>query len=105
MIRESDEVCPICGGSLSPYGFRNRYVRGKYGKRRIVKVKRCKCECCGVVHNELPDFIIPYIRYETAIVTGVVDGFITCETLGFEDYPSELTMRRWLQKDGFVSFA
>lgn len=95
MVRESDEVCPICGGSLSPYGFRKRYVRGKYGKRRIVKLKRYKCAKCGVVHHELPDFVTPYIRYETDIIMGVLEVFITCETLGFEDYPSEITMQRW----------
>ena len=26
---------------------------------------------------------------------GVLEGLITCETLGFEDYPCEMTMIRW----------
>ena len=72
---------------------------------RTVKLKRYKCAKCGAVHNELPYFITPYVRYETDIIMGVLEGLITCETLGFEDFPSELTMCRWLQKDGFVSFA
>lgn len=98
MIREKDEVCPLCGGSLRPYGFKSRYIRGKYGKRREIRIKRYKCMSCGTVHNKLPEFVTPYIRYETDIFVGVLDGLITCCTLGFEDYPSELTMRRWSQK-------
>lgn len=95
MVRVGDIFCPNCGGELHPYGFKSRYVRGKYGKRRCVKIRRRKCMSCGIVHNELPDFISPYVRYETDIFVGVIEGLITCETLGFEDYPSELTMWRW----------
>lgn len=38
------------------------------------------------MHRELPDFIFPYKQYEAEIIIGVLEGFITCETLGFEDY-------------------
>ena len=97
MIRGNDKKCPICGGTLRPYGFKSRYVRGKYGKRRIIKIKRYKCVSCNSAHNKLPNFIIPYVRYEADIVYGVLEGFITVNTLGFEDYPSEQTMKRWSQ--------
>ena len=31
----------------------------------------------------------------TNIIIGVIEGLITCETFGFEDYPCEMTMIRW----------
>jgi hypothetical protein len=43
----------------------------------------------------LPDFIFPYKQYEADIIIGVIEGLITCDTLGFEDYPCEMTMIRW----------
>ena len=97
MIRGNDKKCPICGGTLRPYGFKSRYVRGKYGKRSTIKIKRYKCVSCNSAHNKLPNFIIPYVRYEADIVYGVLEGLITVNTLGFEDYPSEQTMKRWSQ--------
>lgn len=42
-----------------------------------------------------PRFIYPYKQYESEIITGVIEGLITCETFGYEDYPCEMTMIRW----------
>lgn len=56
---------------------------------------RLRCCNCHAVHRELPDFIFPYKQYEADIIIGVLEGLITCETLGFEDYPCEMTMIRW----------
>lgn len=50
---------------------------------------------CGCIHRNLPDYIYPYKQYEAEIIDGVVEGFITCDTIGFEDYPCEMTMFRW----------
>lgn len=58
-------------------------------------IRRLRCRECGMVHRELPEFIFPYKQYEAEIIIGVIEGFITCETLGFEDYPCEMTMIRW----------
>ena len=102
MIRENDETCPICNGALRSYGSAKRMVRTKYGKRDVIHIKRYKCMSCGIVHNKLPEFVTPYIRYETDIFIGVLEGLITSNTLGFEDYPSEITMKRWSQKYQFL---
>ena len=32
------------------------------------------------------------------VIIGVLEGLITCETLGFEDFPCEMTMFRWLSQ-------
>jgi hypothetical protein len=50
------------------------------------------------MHRELPDYILPYKQYEIEVIMGVLEGLITCETLGYEDYPCEMTMFRWLSQ-------
>jgi hypothetical protein len=50
---------------------------------------------CGAVHRELTDDILPYKQYEAEIIRGVLEGLITSDTFGFEDYPCEVTMVRW----------
>lgn len=60
-----------------------------------VKVRRLRCMNCGYLCRELPDYIFPYKQYEAEIIRGVLEGFITPETVGYEDYPCEITMFRW----------
>lgn len=95
MIREGDRVCPACGGQLVYYDRVKRIVKGKYGKKRFIFVNRYKCTECGICHREIPRVVFPYKHYEAEIIAGVTEGFIFSDTLGFEDYPCELTMKRW----------
>ena len=44
------------------------------------------------------NFCSPYKQYEAEVIIGVLEGLITCETLGFEDFPCEMTMLRWLSQ-------
>lgn len=95
MIRIGVRVCPDCGGYLSGYDHVQRIVRTKYGNRNFVDIPRYRCRRCKRLHRAIPAYILPHKQYETEIVRGVVEGLITCETLGFEDYPCELTMKHW----------
>ena len=95
MVRKGVSVCPRCGGELKYYGAVPRIVRTKNRSTSWAKVRRLHCERCGAFHRELPDFIFPFKQYESEVIIGVAEGLITCETLGFEDYPCEMTMRRW----------
>ena len=95
MISDKELICPKCGGLLKYYDNVNRLVRLKYGKRKKVIIRRLRCCQCRAIHRELPEFIFPYKQYEADIIIGVLEGLITCETLGFEDYPCEMTMKRW----------
>jgi hypothetical protein len=54
---------------------------------------------CGALHRELPEELLPYKQYEAEVIIGVLEGLITCETLGFEDYPCEMTMSRWIAQE------
>ena len=98
MVRLENSTCPKCGGALKYYDNVQRIVRTKGRETRHVGIRRLRCSNCGALHRELPDFIFPYKQYEADIITGVIDGLITCETLGYEDYPCEMTMLRWRAK-------
>ena len=68
MVMNECSACPRCGGRLKYYDSVPRLVRTK-----------------GRQTSRVPIF-------------GVLEGLITCETLGFEDYPCEMTMLRWLSQ-------
>lgn len=98
MISNNESICPKCSGELKYYDSVKRIVRTKYGRKSKVNIRRLRCKQCGAMHRELPDFIFPYKQYEADIIIGVIEDLITCETLGFEDYPCEMTMLRWKNK-------
>lgn len=57
-----------------------------------------KCKSCGAIHRKLPEGLYPYKHYDAEIINGVVNHVITPETLGYEDYPCEMTMKRWISQ-------
>ena len=87
--------CQDCGGKLKYYDKVRRIVRTKGRVSKWVNVPRYQCSECGCIHRYLPDYIYPYKQYESEIIAGVIEGLITCETFGYEDYPCEMTMIRW----------
>lgn len=92
-------VCPRCGkASLFHYDRVWRIIRMKDGKISRVRISRNKCRSCGCVLRELPSCLLPRKQYEAEIIFGVVEGLITSDTLGFEDHPCEITMRRWREE-------
>ncbi len=95
MVREGKSICPKCGGTLRYFDSVQRIVRTKERKTWRILLRRLRCSNCGALHREIPALIFPYKQYESEIVRGVTEGLITCDTLGFEDYPCEMTMERW----------
>ncbi len=95
MIISNVLICPNCGASLKFYDNVTRIVRTRKRISRYIKLRRFRCCKCGRVHRELPEDILPYKQYEAEIIRGVLEGFITPETIGYEDYPCEMTMIRW----------
>jgi hypothetical protein len=95
MVNSDESVCPNCGGCLKYYDSVQRIVRTKGRVSGYVGIRRLRCRDCGALHRELPDFIFPYKQYEAEVIRGVLEGFITPDTLGYEDYPCEMTMTRW----------
>lgn len=95
MINDNQSNCPKCGGQLKYYDSVKRIVRTKNRITKRVIIRRMKCCKCGALHRELPEFLLPYKQYEINVIIGVIEGLITSSTLGFEDYPCEMTMLRW----------
>ena len=54
------------------------------------------CKTCNKYSRILPDDILPYKQYEREIIEGVQEELINADILGFEDYPSEKQMKRWI---------
>lgn len=89
--------CPDCGGGLKYYDRVSRMIKVKGGLKKYVMIRRLRCKDCKKLHRELPIDILPYKHYESEIIKGVLEGYITPDTFGFEDYPCEVTMNRWGQ--------
>lgn len=96
MVSANESTCPRCGGQLCSYGRVKRIVRTKGRKTSWIEIERKRCSKCKVVHRALPQFIFPYKQYESEVIIGVLEGLITTDTLGYEDYPCEATMKSWL---------
>lgn len=87
-----------CGGEMRHYDKAVRIIRGKGGAKHRVYIERVKCRMCGKIRRNFPDYILPNKQYEKEIVDGVIEGFIDSDTLGYEDYPCELTMKHWREE-------
>lgn len=87
--------CEKCNGRLRHHDVVWRIVRRKGGVKEKILVEKLKCENCGHTVRILPHDIYPHKHYEADIIEGVAEGLIDECTLGFEDYPSDMTMKRW----------
>lgn len=99
MIKKGKNTCPICNGKLKYYDTVKRLVRTKNRKTKYIRIRRLRCTDCYRLHRELPNDILPYKQYESEIIIGVIEGLIDVNTIGFEDYPCEMTMQRWHSQD------
>jgi hypothetical protein len=97
MVGFNISTCPNCGDKLKYYDSVPRHIRSKGRSTHIVRIRRFRCSNCRKIHREIPNDICPHKQYESEIIRGVLDGFITSSTFGYEDYPCEMTMRRWRQ--------
>lgn len=95
MIYKGETRCPKCNGELNKFDSVNRIVRSKNHQKIFIRISRMKCVQCGSTHRVLPKYLYPYKHYERDIIDGVCEGLITSDTLGFEDYPCEMTLFRW----------
>ena len=97
-------ICPNCGGDLKYYDKVRRISLTKFRESRHIQIRRFRCVSCGAMHREITDDIFPYKHYEAEIIRGVLEGFITADTLGFEDFPCETTMLRWKSQNSLELF-
>lgn len=91
----SEIRCDICGGAVWKFGRVKRIVKGEGGEKCIIFVQRYRCKECKRVWRCLPEGITRFKQYRTDIIDGVRLGEIDESMLEYEDYPCEITMRRW----------
>lgn len=88
-------ICPTCSKTLKYYDSVLRIVRTKARETRWIKIQRLRCDQCKTTRRLLPDYIFPYKQYNAEVIRGVIQNLITSDTIGYEDYPCEMTMMRW----------
>lgn len=91
-------MCDICHVTMKYRDRVKRIKKTKYGNKTIIFLKRYKCPVCGIIRRDLGGDLIRFKHYEKEIIFGVIEGTITTNTFGFEDYPCEMTMKRWLSQ-------
>lgn len=92
-----DMVCKYCGGPLKHRDYVKRIIKTKGGEKRTIDVERLICKDCGRISRNLPGNLSPFKHYENDVIEGVREGLITPDTLGYENFPSEMTMQRWIR--------
>jgi hypothetical protein len=96
---ESEEefaICPSCGEILSFHSRIIRNLRDKSGEKKRYKIKVLKCSnpnCPKTYHRELPDFIIPYRRFEAEAIEESISQNNTDITVAAD----QSTIYRWRQ--------
>lgn len=97
MVNIGNYICPNCGGKLVYYDKINRILRGKYGNKQFIKIRRLRCKNCRKLHSELPNYILPYRHYRKDIVEGFTNGTLSNYDICYEDYPCESTINEWVR--------
>lgn len=80
-----------------------RVVKERYGEKRFIYVPRYKCTSCGYLHRVLPEDLLPFKHYSKDVIDGAVEGLITNDILGFEDYPSDMQIKRWKKENAKIT--
>ena len=87
--------CPDCGCPLRLRDHRKRIWRREGGKKDWLLLGRYRCDHCNRLHIGLPEFLAEYKHYDNRTMETVIDENVG-EDLSYEDYPCEMTMKRWL---------
>ena len=83
--------CPCCnGGDFEVIGSRERKLRKDAGQIERYIIRRLRCLACRKIHHELPDFMIPYKRYDARTIE---EGIHPSEPLVLP--VDESTLYRW----------
>lgn len=74
-VKGTEKVaCPCCGEELKVIGSRLRkYIRDN-GEKTALRIRRLQCVGCHQIHHELPDFFLPYKRYEACCFEKIIQS-------------------------------
>jgi hypothetical protein len=90
-VRGAESVpSPCCGERLMVIGTRLRGYINNSSESVKLNIRRLRCVQCDRIHHELPDFLVPYKRYDAESIERVVMNLATT------DVPvDESTLHRW----------
>lgn len=75
---------------MSVIGTKPRKCKDRSGEKRVYDIRRLSCDNCGKIHHELPDFFVPYKRYDRESIEMVLSNPNT------HDVPADdSTLYRW----------
>jgi hypothetical protein len=55
-------------------GTKNRKAYERSGESKVYCIRRFRCDQCDRIHHELPDFLVPYKRYESECIESVLSN-------------------------------
>lgn len=91
-VRSAETLpCPCCGERLTIIGSRQRKCMKGSGETIILNIRRLRCILCKKIHHELPDFVVPYKRYEVDCIESTVGG----DPKTSDTAADECTLYRW----------
>ncbi len=92
-------ICPVCGHrKRTVIGSRKRSFLDRAGSRKVLRIRRLKCNSCHKIHHELPDCLIPYKRHCSFTIEAAQKD---PETLGADVEQSTLyKWKKWAQRLG-----
>lgn len=90
-----ESKCVRCGEKCRKYGTAKRTVKRGGGSKETIRIQRWQCLNCRYVFRELPGNVERFKQYSKTVIEGVQSGEINESILEYEDYPCEMTMKRW----------
>lgn len=75
-------LCPACGGELFVRGTCIRKAINSEGNTEFYRLRVLQCRGCHKTHRELPNFLVPYKRYDREAIIKILsnnNGEVQCE--------------------------
>jgi transposase-like protein len=94
--------CDGCGASFRPWGYaRERAIRDRGGRRRLVRPRRVRCRGCRVTHVLLPAYVASRRADSAPVILGAL--LAAAGGRGHRSIAAELslpagTVRGWLRR-------
>ena len=86
-------LCPLCGAVMAGYDTRKRKSIDDSGERKTLLLRRLRCPQCGVLHLEIPEFLLPHKHYDREVISTVLSGdSSSCPA-------DDSTIRRWKKQN------
>lgn len=92
----------MCNGRLRVRDTVVRFVRISSSEKYGITIRRLRCEVCGKIHRELPDFLMPHKHYPAECIESEIERMKQNKRVRSCDdrvcaYPELSTCMRWRQ--------